>query len=223
MRSASSRFVKPVHFEGPEGRLEGLWDDPGQGLAPGIIGHPHPAHGGSMHSKVVHTVFRVLHDAGHASLRFNFRGVGASQGRYSGWDGEVGDVAAAAAFARRETGVMPLWVAGFSFGSWVCSKWALTDPNIERMILLGGPVDRNVDDRSFDHLVRLPAPTLIVQGERDQYGSPAGVARLVERLRPIGTIEARIVPGADHFFTGTLGPLEAALREGLGVEPRRPT
>jgi alpha/beta superfamily hydrolase len=218
MRSAPSRFVKPVHFEGPEGRLEGLWDDPAKGLAPAVICHPHPAHGGSMHSKVVYTVFRVLHDAGHATLRFNFRGVGASQGTYSGWDGEVGDVAAAAAFARRETGVSPLWIAGFSFGSWVGSKWALGDPNIERMILLGVPVDRNVDDRSFDHLTRLPAPLLIIQGERDQYGSPQGVARLVERLRPLGTVEARIVPGADHFFTGHLGPLEAALRQGLGME-----
>ena len=220
MRSATSRFVKPVHFEGPEGRLEGLWDDPGQGLAPGVICHPHPAHGGSMHSKVVYTVFRVLHDAGHATLRFNFRGVGASAGNYSGWDGEVGDVAAAAAFARRETGVQRLWIAGFSFGSWVSSKWALGDANIERMILLGIPVDRKVDDRSFDHLTHLPAPALIIQGERDQYGSPEGVMRLVERLRKLGPVEARIVPGSDHFFTGHLGPLEAALREGLGMDTR---
>ena len=86
------------------------------------------------------------------------------------------------------------------------------------MILLGAPVDRNVDDRSFDHLTRLPAPLLIIQGERDQYGSPEGVARLVERLRPLGSVEAKIVPGADHFFTGHLAPLEAALRQGLGME-----
>lgn len=218
MRSAPSRFVKPVQFEGPAGRLEGLWDDPGRGLPAAIVCHPHPAHGGSMHSKVVYTIFRVLHDGGHATLRFNFRGVGASQGSYSGWDGEVGDVAAAAAFARGETGITPLWVSGFSFGSWVVSKWALTDGPIERMILLGLPVDRNVDDRSFDHLTRLPAPLLIIQGERDQYGGPEGITRLVERLRPLGPVEARIVPGADHFFTGHLGPLEAALREGLGLE-----
>src|SRR5262245_65668555 len=64
VKSATSRFVKPVHFDGPAGRLEGLWDDPGRGLAPAVIGHPHPAHGGSMHSTVVYTVFRVLHDAG---------------------------------------------------------------------------------------------------------------------------------------------------------------
>jgi len=218
-RLPTVKFVKPVHFEGPEGRIEGLWDDPGRGLAPAVICHPHPAHGGSMHSKVVHTVYRVLRDAGHATIRFNFRGVGASQGSYSGWDGEIGDVGAAAAFAREQTGIRPLWLAGFSFGSWVGSKWALTDPDVERMILLGLPVTRNIDNRTFDHLMgRLPGPLLIIQGERDQYGSPEGIAGLVERLRPLGEVEARIIPGADHFFTGHLKPLEAALREGIGSE-----
>ena len=215
--SSPARLVTPVRFEGPAGVLEGLWDDPKRGLAPAIICHPHPAHGGSMHSKVVYTVYRVLHDAGHPTLRFNFRGVGTSAGSYSGWDGEVGDVAAAAAFARKESGVTPLWLAGFSFGSWVGSKWALSDRQVERMILLGVPVDRNIDNRSFDHLTRLPAPTLIVQGERDRYGGPDGVNRLADGLRAIGAVEVRIVPEADHFFTGKLKQLEAALKDGLGL------
>lgn len=228
--SAPTRLVKPVRFRGPVGTLEGLWSDPGPAPdaaagtgaaiptpAPAVLCHPHPAHGGSMHSKVVHAVYRVLSRAGHPALRFNFRGVGASEGSYSGWDGEVGDVAAAAAFARAETGRQGLWIAGFSFGSWVGSKWALGDPHVERMILLGVPVERNVDDRSFDHLTRLPAPTLIVQGEHDQYGSVAGVHALRDRLSPLGRVEIRIVPGADHFFTGRLTQLEDALRDGLGL------
>jgi alpha/beta superfamily hydrolase len=215
VKESASRFVKPVHFDGPQGLLEGLWDDPGRGLAPALILHPHPAHGGSMHSKVVYTVFRVLHEAGHPTLRFNFRGVGASQGSYSGWDGEVGDVAAAAGFVRRETGMAPIWLAGFSFGSWVGSKWALSDPHVERMTLLGVPVDRNVDNRSFEHFTKLPAPTLLIQGELDKYGSPASVGLLAERLRAFGKVEVRIVPGADHFFTGKLTLLETALKEGL--------
>lgn len=216
--SAPPRLVRPVHFPGPEGVLEGLWAEPEPPRgAPGVLCHPHPAHGGSMHSKVVHTLYRVLNDAGHPTLRFNFRGVGASEGSYSGWDGEVGDVAAAAAFARAESGRTPLWIAGFSFGSWVGSKWALGDPNVERMILLGVPVDRNVDDRSFEHLTRLPAPTLIVQGEHDQYGSPAGIEALRGRLSRLGRVEVRIVPGADHFFTGKLTSLRAALEDGLGL------
>ena len=220
--ASPTRILKPVQFEGAEGRIEGLWSDPGGGLSPAVICHPHPAHGGSMHSKVVHTVYRVLNHAGHPSIRFNFRGVGASHGSFSGWDGEVADVAAAAAFARAETGLTPVWLAGFSFGSWVGSKWALGEPagGIERMILLGVPVDRNVDDRSFEHLdaaAKLPAPILIVQGEKDQYGSPASVLALRDRLAARGTVEARIVEGADHFFTGKLHQLEAALKEGLGL------
>ena len=90
-----------------------------------------------MHSKVVYTVYKVLNGAGHPTLRFNFRGVGMSEGRYSGGDGEVGDAAAAAAYARARTGVAALWLAGFSFGSWVGAKWAVQDDHLERFIALG--------------------------------------------------------------------------------------
>src|SRR5262245_60364854 len=133
-----TRRVEPVLFPGPEGALEGLWGDglgaSGAAAAAGgagvsgrpaaVICHPHPAHRGSMHSKVVHTVYRVLEERGHPTLRFNFRGVGQSAGAYSGWDGEIGDVAAAAAYARKRTGARPLWVAGFSFGSWMGLNFA---------------------------------------------------------------------------------------------------
>jgi alpha/beta superfamily hydrolase len=177
-----------------------------------------------MHSKVVHTVYRVLEAAGHATLRFNFRGVGLSEGAYSGWDGEVGDVAAAASFARGRTGVRALWLAGFSFGSWVGAKFALQDREIERFIALGVPVTTTIDGRTFEFLNRPPAPMLIVQGARDRYGSREGVLALVERLRAAGgdggavPVEVRFVEGADHFFTGHLTQLAAALRSGLGLE-----
>src|SRR5881628_2440988 len=145
----ASRLVIPVEFQGPAGRIEGLWSDPGRGLPAAVIAHPHPAHGGSMHSKVVYTVYKVLNGAGHPTLRFNFRGVGMSEGRYSGGDGEVGDAAAAAAYARARTGVAALWLAGFSFGSWVGAKWAVQDDHLERFIALGMPVTVNIDGRTF--------------------------------------------------------------------------
>jgi len=222
---AIARLVSPVEFPGPEGRLEGLWADPGDDALGGaalpaaaILCHPHPAHGGSMHSKVVHTLYRVLDDAGHPTLRFNFRGVGASAGSYSGWDGEVGDVAAAAAYARERSGRQPLWVAGFSFGSWVSARWALHDRAIERFIALGVPVSKNIDDRTFEFLDRPPAPMLIVQGDHDQYGSREAVLALAERLKQRGEVSVRFVSHADHFFTGRLKELAAALRDGLGLE-----
>lgn len=218
--TVQTRRVEPVTFPGPEGSLEGLWSDPGRGLPPAVICHPHPAHHGSMHSKVVHTIYRVLESRGHPALRFNFRGVGTSEGAYSGWDGEVGDVAAAAAFARERTGVHPLWLAGFSFGSWVGAKFALADGHVERFLALGVPVTANIDGRTFEFLDRPPAPTLIVQGARDRYGSREGVLALVERLRAAGgaPVEVRFVEDADHFFTGHLTQLAAALRDGLGLE-----
>jgi uncharacterized protein len=218
--SVETRRVETVTFPGPEGALDGLWSDPGRGLPPAVICHPHPGHGGSMHSKVVHTIYRVLNGAGHPTLRFNFRGVGTSQGTYSGWDGEVGDVAAAAAFARERTGIRPLWLAGFSFGSWVSAKFALEDGDVERFIALGMPVTTNIDGRTFDFFDRPPAPMLIVQGKRDRYGSPEGILAVAERLRAAGglPVEVRLVEGADHFFTGHLTQLAEALRDGLGLE-----
>jgi alpha/beta superfamily hydrolase len=171
-----------------------------------------------MHSKVVHTVYRVLHQAGHPTLRFNFRGAGRSEGSFSGWDGEVEDVAAAAAYARERTHTTALWLAGFSFGSWVGATWALRDGHVERFIGLGMPVSVKIDRRTFDFLDRPPAPMLIVQGDGDQYGSREAILALAERLRAGGQVEVRFVERADHFFTGRLTQLAAALRGGLGLE-----
>lgn len=218
--STTERTVMAVMVPGPEGALECLWSDPGSGQPAAILCHPHPAHGGSMHSKVVHTLHRVLHAAGHPTIRFNFRGVGASTGSYSGWDAEVGDVAAVAAYARDQTARATVWLVGFSFGSRVGLKWALQDGGAERVIVLGVSAGRGPDDQSFDFLDRPPAPMLIVQGENDRYGSPEEVHSLQSRLRLRGDVEVRFVAGADHFFTNRLPQLAAALRDGLGLEKK---
>ncbi len=208
-----ARTSRPVTFPGPAGALEGLWADPGTGLPPAVICHPHPAHGGTMHSKVVHTVHRVLSGAGHPTLRFNFRGAGQSEGRYSGGEGEVEDVAAAAAFARARAGGPALWAAGFSFGAWVGLKWALRDREVERFIALGLPADAF----ALDFLEEAPAPLLIVQGDQDRYGSVASVEALARRLAVSRPVTLRVVGSADHFFTGRLAALADALRDGLGL------
>ncbi len=210
--AGSARHPVPVTFPGPAGALEGLWADPGTGLPPAFICHPHPAHGGTMHSKVVHAVHRVLSGAGHPTLRFNFRGVGRSEGHYSGGEGEVEDVAAAAAFARARAGGPALWGAGFSFGAWAGLRWALRDRGLDRFIALGLPADAF----ALDFLAEAPAPLLIVQGDHDRYGSVASVEALAHRLRASGPVEVRVVASADHFFTGRLAALADALRDGLG-------
>jgi alpha/beta superfamily hydrolase len=212
-----ARKVESILFSGPEGALEGLWSDGGARGAPAVICHPHPAHRGSMHSKVVHTVYRVLEDRGHPTLRFNFRGVGKSEGTYSGWDGEIGDLEAAAAYARGRTGGRVLWIAGFSFGSWIGLNFALRDPNVAMMIGLGLPAGGNVDGRQFAFLDRVPWPLLMVQGDHDRYGSVADITALRDRLAGLGRVELRLVPHADHFFTGRIEALRGALNDGLSA------
>ena len=162
-----------------------------------------------MHSKVVYAVYRALERAGHPTLRFNFRGVGRSQDAHSGGSEETGDIAAAAAFARERTGRRELWGAGFSFGAWSGLRWALGDAGVKRFIALGLPVDNH----AFEFLYRVPWPLAIVQGERDQYGSLAGVEALRRRLEPTEPVTVRVVKGADHFFTGKLDELREALEE----------
>jgi len=162
-----------------------------------------------MHSKVVHTVYRVLSERGHPTIRFNFRGVGTSEGAYSGWSEETGDVAAAAAFAREKTGKRPLWAAGFSFGAWIALQWALGDDAVERCLALGLPVG----EHAFDFLTRLPWPLAVIQGERDRYGSSAQIEALRSRVSPSERFTVRTVPDADHFFTGKLDALQKALEE----------
>jgi len=214
-----ARKVETVLFSGPVGVLEGLWSEgrPGAALPAAVICHPHPAHHGSMHSKVVHTVYRVLEERGHPTLRFNFRGVGKSEGKYSGWDGEIGDLEAAAVYARGRTGRRPLWIAGFSFGSWIGLHFALRDPEVEFMIGLGLPAGGNVDGRKFDFFDRVPWPLLMVQGDHDRYGSVADITALRDRLAPMGRVELRVVAHADHFFTGKIEALRAALNDGINA------
>ena len=224
--------VESVRFPGPEGVLEGLWSEGGErsaarrakevgpgsadtGLPAAVICHPHPAHRGSMHSKVVHAVTKALEAGGHATLRFNFRGVGQSEGSYSGWFGEVDDLAAAASYARQRSGRSRIWTAGFSFGSWIALTYSLRDPDVSQVIGLGLPVTANIDGRTFDFLDHLPWPLLLVQGDHDRYGSEADIVALRDRLAAHGRVTLRIVPRADHFFTGRIEGLRQALDDGL--------
>jgi hypothetical protein len=203
----------PVTLPGPAGDLEAVWSEGRPGLAAAVVCHPHPAHGGTMNNRVVHTVHRVLSAAGHPTLRFNFRGAGRSQGRYSGGNDEIGDLAAAGRFARERAGGAGLWLAGFSFGAWIALQWAAKDRAVERIAVLG----LATGTLSFDFLKAPPAPLLIVQGDHDHYGSLGSVQALAARLGLHGPVNLRVVSRADHFFTGRLTELAHVLRSGLGI------
>ena len=202
--------LEAVRFPGPAGLLEGLWKEPsGQSRGSAVFAHPHPLHGGTLHNKVVFRTARALAAAGYATLRFNFRGVGASQGRHDEGRGEVGDFRAALDEAER-LGGPPLVAGGFSFGSAVALRAAADDARVAAIVAVGLPLSTV----SGPSLPKPSVPALFVTGERDAFGPPA---MLAEFVGDSGRIV--LVPGADHFFEGKLDEMQDAIARFLAALP----
>lgn len=182
-------------LHGPAGRLDAVYRPLPGARAAAVLCHAHPQHGGSMFDPVLHRVACSLHAAGLSTLRFNFRGVGGSEGRFDGGVGEVDDVRAALDLAARDHA--ELAVVGFSFGAWVGLRAAAADERVARLVGLGLPA---VFDPAF--LAAVARPRLLVQGERDDWGDLAALRRTGAALT--------VVPGADHFFRGHLDAVAAA-------------
>jgi uncharacterized protein len=194
--------LRAVSFAGPSGSLEGLWKEAeGEPRGAAVLGHPHPRHGGTMHNKVVYRAAQALTRAGYATLRFNFRGVGLSEGRYDTGRGEVDDFRAALDEAER-LGGLPLVAGGFSFGAAVCLKAVPGDARVAAVVALGLPLATE-----SGRLVPRPSvPALYAVGERDAYGPPEDLRRFVGSTAPVV-----VLPGADHFFDGRLEELGEAI------------
>jgi uncharacterized protein len=210
----------------PAGRLEVLlWDVPlrEDGAHPplaAVVCHPHPLFGGTMHNKVVYQTAKTLHRFGLPVLRFNFRGVGLSEGRHDEGRGEAEDVSAALDFLADEYSGVPLLLAGFSFGSWVGLRVGCEDARVSDLIGLGLPVGDLVGDRGFSYLDACDKLKLLVNGEFDQYGPPGELRALVEKLPPHvkKQTSAAIILGADHFFAGHLPELDRTIAEWLKTQ-----
>jgi uncharacterized protein len=200
---------------GPAGRLECILMRPdAPPVAAAVVCHAHPRHGGVMHFKVVFRAARALQEAGVAALRFNFRGVGRSEGLHDDGRGEQDDVRAAIDEAERRFPGLPLVAGGFSFGSTMALRAGCGDPRVRALFALGFPISM-VPDSSF--LEGCRGPRLFVQGEQDPFGSGSAIKALVERLpEPRALV---IVPGADHFFTGHLDRLQEALNAWAASRP----
>ncbi len=194
-----------LFIPGPVGRLEAkLWSPPsGEApLAAAVVCHPHPLFGGTMDNNVVFRVARGLQHAGLAVLRFNFRGAGASEGVHDGNGGEEGDVRAALDYLEREFPGLPLWAAGFSFGSRTVASLARTEPRIARVALIALP--SKAFDCTFVREVR--QPTFILLAEHDEFGTPRDFD---ERIGPLGNnFERDVIEGVEHFFRGQTPELE---------------
>ena len=196
-----------VIFTGPAGRLEGRFQPAKQKNGPiAIILHPHPQFGGTMNNQITYQLFYMFAKRGFAVLRFNFRGVGRSQGEFDHGSGELSDAAAALDYVQTvHPDARSCWVAGFSFGAWIGMQLLMRRPEIEGFISIAPPA--NLYDFSF--LAPCPSSGLIVHGERDAVVPYKDVQTLVEKLKTQKgiIIEQKVVPGANHFFDGKIEAL----------------
>ena len=207
-RCDEGRSSFPVTIPGPAGVLEGKVDcaaasEP-RGLA--VICHPHPLYGGTMDNKVVHTLAKSLAENNYTAIRFNFRGVGVSQGSYDKGAGEADDAMAVVDWAVKQTEGMPVILAGFSFGSFVALQVASRTPT-EALITVAPPV-RMFD---FDNLQSIDCPWLLIQGDEDEVVDINSVVNWVRTLNRPPQLE--IINGSSHFFHGKLIELRSVCDE----------
>ena len=198
-------LVVPITFAGPAGRIEALWKEPEatpRGAA--VVAHADPLQGGHMHFKVVYRLARALSRAGYGVLRFNFRGVGASQGAHDGGRGERDDFAAALDESERRGG-RPLAAAGFSFGSVIALSVGSREPRVEALVGAGVPLAR----WKFRDVADVAKPALLISGTRDSFSDPEELRR--EAARRFSNARIETIEGADHFFTGRLDEFEESL------------
>jgi uncharacterized protein len=204
-----------VTFKSGALTLEGLVAAP-QGAGPsraGVICHPHPLYGGSMHNNVVDAAVDALRQRGFASLRFNFRGVGASEGEFDNGNGEAHDAAAAVRFmiARQGMRSESAVLAGYSFGSVAAVRAAADLPEVTAILALALPLA--MVDRSA--LAAIAKPIVLLAGDRDSYCPAKDLAAMAEQLGPLARL--RIIAGADHFFAGREQEITAALAAELAT------
>ena len=190
-----------VIFPGPEGRLEGRFSPGPRPRAPvALILHPHPQAGGTMNNAIVQALFKTFVRRGFATLRFNFRGVGKSQGVFDNGIGELSDAASALDWVQSiHPEATQTWIAGFSFGAWIGMQLLMRRPEIDGFISIAPPANKY----DFTFLAPCPSSGLIVQGDKDEIVPHDAVQKLVNKLSQQKDIKIdyRLVPGANHFFS----------------------
>jgi len=193
-----------VIFPGPDGRLEGRYHPQKEKDAPiALILHPHPQHGGTMNNKVVYNLHYAFHRLGFSVMRFNFRGVGRSQGEFDQGIGELSDAASALDYLQTlNPNAKATWVAGFSFGAWIGMQLLMRRPEIGGFVSVAPPA--NLYDFSF--LAPGPSSGIIVNGEADRIAPMADVQKLVDKLKTQRGIEIthNTIPEAGHLFDSRL-------------------
>ena len=197
-----------IIIPGPEGRLEARYQKGKDQRSPiCLVLHPHPRQGGTMNNKIVYNIYHAFKNIGFATLRFNFRGVGKSQGSYDNGVGELTDAASALDWLQNENPTAQnTWIAGFSFGSWLALQLLMRRPEIAGFVAVSPPA--NLYDFSF--LAPCPASGLIIQGTDDKIVEAEQVSELADKLnkqKNLKIVYKKLI-GADHFFKNELDDIQ---------------
>ncbi len=212
-----------VIINGPAGRLEARYHHEAANFAPiAVILHPHPQFGGTMNNQIVYNLYYTFARRGFSVLRFNFRGVGRSQGLFDNGPGELSDAATALDWLQiYNPDARSCWIAGVSFGSWIAMQLLMRRPEIDGFIAVAPPA--NLYDFSF--LAPCPSSGLMVNGADDRVVPAESAKTLVDKLKTQKgiVISHETVPGANHFFEDKIDDLMAVVNGYLDVrlDPNR--
>jgi alpha/beta superfamily hydrolase len=198
-----------VDLPGEAGRLEAVVEVPDGGATPTafvVVCHPHPQHGGTMNNKVVTTLARTAHLGGAASIRFNYRGVGTSEGSYDDGRGETRDALTAIAHGRRAWPDAALWLAGFSFGGCIALRCSTAHEagDVDRLLTVAPALASHFSNPS--EIVVPRCPWLVLQGQDDEVVDPQQAIAWAGSLNPAP--ELLVLPGVGHYFHGALNTLQ---------------
>lgn len=189
-------------INGPAGRIEARYHHEGKNDSPvALILHPHPQFGGTMNNQIVYHLYYTFTERGFSVLRFNFRGVGRSQGYFDNGPGELADAASALDWLQMHNpDARSCWIAGVSFGTWIAMQLLMRRPEIDGFICVAPPA--NLYDYSF--LAPCPSSGLLLSGEKDRVVPPSSVAELAVKTKAQKGIKLEhiIIPSANHFFEG---------------------
>ncbi|MBR86102.1 MAG: alpha/beta hydrolase [Rhodospirillaceae bacterium] len=199
-----------IIFNGPDGRLEGRYHKSTIKDAPiAVVLHPHPLHGGNMNNRVVYTLYNAFADSGFSVLRFNFRGVGRSQGSYDSGAGELSDAAYAFDWLQQVNTTSNLcWIGGYSFGALIAMQLMMRRPEIEGFVSVAPPAD----SEDFSFLAPCPSSGIIIHGEDDTNVPVESVKKLASKLDGQKNISVgfQSIKGTDHFFKDKIEELSSA-------------
>ena len=198
-----------IIFNGPDGRLEGRYHKSTIKDAPiAVVLHPHPLHGGNMNNRVVYTLYNAFADSGFSVLRFNFRGVGRSQGSYDSGAGELSDAAYAFDWLQQVNTTSNLcWIGGYSFGALIAMQLMMRRPEIEGFVSVAPPAD----SEDFSFLAPCPSSGIIIHGEDDSNVPLESVKKLASKLDSQKNISVgfQSIKGTDHFFKDKIEELSS--------------